>query len=113
MHAIASESAQLHLQLVRFALQLQQSAEGIPSSVIELLKVELENLLPLQSVSLENYNTEFLQRSASNAQAKLAAAKAQWSISSGKDRAGVSALVAEAIRSTDKPSLQVSPSSNG
>jgi hypothetical protein len=108
MHSIAPKSAQLHLQIVRFALQLQNPPSSIAPSVIEVLKADLEGILPLQSVSLESYNTEFLQHNAKDAGAKLAAAKAQWYISGEKDREGVASLNTEAVRSTEKPSLQVS-----
>lgn len=70
--------------------------------------MELEKLLPLSSTSLENYNTQYLQKYPGDASVILAASKAQWAISGQKDKEGVANLIAQVARKENDPSLEVS-----
>lgn len=77
-------------------------------AVLTILREELEALLPLSSVTLDNYNTQYLQQNPSSVEAALAVAKAQWVISGHRDKQGVSNVLTEALKGGEKPSLAVS-----
>lgn len=108
MQEIAPESPNLHLRLVDFALLMQSPSSTAPEAVLGLVRKELETLLPTSSVTLENYNTQYLQKHSGDMDAALAAAKAQWAISGQKDGQGVSNMLLEGLKSADRPQLSVS-----
>lgn len=108
MQEIAPNSPALHLRLVDFALLVQSPPSTAPEAALGLVRKELETLLPTSSITLENYNTQYLQKHSGSMDAALAAAKAQWAISGQKEGQGVSNMLLEGLKSADKPQLSVS-----
>lgn len=108
MQEIGSQSPNLHLQLVEFALLLKSPRSSVPEAVQALLLEELEPILPIASVSLEHFNTQYLQQHPGDAEAALAAAKAQWTLSEHRDKDGVSSMLLEAFKGAIQPTLAVS-----
>jgi len=108
MHAVAPQSPAFHLQLIEFALLMQAPPSTATESILPLLREEFETLLPVSSINLETYNTQYLQQHPDDAEAALAVAKAQWAISEHRDRQSVLDIVTAAFKSGEKPSLAVS-----
>lgn len=105
LHEIAPQSPTLHLQLIEFALLLQTPPSGISEAVLALLRDELQSILPDSSITLESYNTQYLQQHPRDAAAALAVAQAQWTISNHRDKDGVVSLMLEALKGPEQPTL--------
>jgi hypothetical protein len=88
---------------------MQKPPSTAPEAVLTILREELEALLPVSSVTLDTYNTQYLQQHPSSIEAALAVAKAQWAISGHRDKQGVMNVLTEALKGGEKPSLAVSP----
>lgn len=108
MQAVAPKSPALHLQAIEIALLVQNPPANTPESVLQLVRQELEVFLPLSSITLENFNTQYLQQKAGDLEAAIAAAKAQWSITGKSDKNGVLNIVLESLKNAEKPKLAVS-----
>lgn len=112
MQEIAPQSPALHLQLIELALLLRSPPSGTPEAVLALLREELETMLPISSVSVEQYNTQYLQQHPGDAEAGLAAAKAQWAVSQHQDKEGVSQTLLQALKGAKPPTLAVRSTSH-
>lgn len=108
MHAIAPQSPVVHLQLVEFAIKMQTPSSDVPETVLALIRQEFETILPISSVNLDAYNTQYLQQRPGDSEAVLAVAKAQWAISGRKDKEGVSNRILEGLKECDRLKLPVS-----
>lgn len=105
---LSPDSPALHLQSVRFAHLLRNEAgSDIPESVLPLIKTEFSSSVIPDDVSLEQYNTTFLQQYAQNSQVIFAAAQAQYIVSSGKDVEDTLASLQQLLKKENKPSLPV------
>ena len=92
---------------MRYAVLVQSPESGLPDHIKPIILRSLESLVPLASVSLEAFNTEYIQSHAGVADAALAAAKAQWTISGQRDKDGVAAIVMQILRQENKATLPV------
>lgn len=96
-------SPALHERTVELAVALRASDTSIAEPVRSVITQALEDLLP-SSVSLEAFNTDYLQKQPGNADAILAAAKAQWQISPS-DTPRVNELLMQLTRPESRASL--------
>ncbi|GLB39170.1 putative N-terminal acetyltransferase A, auxiliary subunit [Lyophyllum shimeji] len=73
-HALDSEHPELHVRLVHFRQAFSALREPLPAPVGPLVLEALQKLLP-DELSLDTYNSQYLQRHASEPRSVLAAAK--------------------------------------